>query len=207
MQGTRGTSLSDDENQPDTAEPVDAESAGSVLPAAAAEPGDASGAAARRIPVVFWLVALAAVAADQLSKALVLRELQPGKPVDLLGSVLRLHLVKNPGAAFSLGTGYTLILTAVATTVVVAVLVLSRKLRSTLWMVALGLMLGGALGNLGDRYLREPGPFRGHVIDFLELPYWPVFNIADMCVVSAAVLMVLQTMRGIGLDGTREDRG
>jgi signal peptidase II len=162
--------------------------------------------ATRRTTVLFAVVALLAVAADQITKAIALRALTPGETVDLVGSVLRLNLVRNSGAAFSIGAGFTLVLTLIATGVVIVVLRLSRRLRSKVWTVALGLLLGGALGNLTDRFFRDPGPLRGHVIDFLELPRWPIFNLADTAVVCAAVLMVVQTFRGVSLDGAR-DRG
>jgi signal peptidase II len=78
-----------------------------------------------------------------------------------------------------------------------------RSLTSRGWAVALGLLLGGALGNLSDRVFRSPGPFRGHVVDWLELPHWPVFNIADSAIVAGGILAVLLAFRGIELDGTR----
>ena len=110
--------------------------------------------------------------------------------------VLSLVLVRNPGAAFSLGTGTTIIFTGIALTISAVILRTARRLGSTGWAIALGGMLGGALGNLGDRLFRSPGVGRGHVIDFLQLPHWPVFNVADSCVVGAAALMVLLTLRG-----------
>jgi signal peptidase II len=212
MQGTRGASLTPD----DPVEPSDADTdetngpddtpAGADRTPAPEDAGtpDEPPPAPRRLPLLFAAVAVFALGADQLTKALALRHLDPGEPVDLVGSLLRLHLVRNPGAAFSIGTGFTLVLTLVASAVVIVVLRLSTRLRSVGWTIALGLLLGGALGNLTDRFFRDPSPLRGHVIDFLELPYdWPVFNLADTAVVSAAVLMVLQTLRGVGLDGRR----
>ena len=91
---------------------------------------------------------------------------------------------------------------------VAVVLWLSRRIASIGWALALGLLLGGVGGNLTDRIVREPEPFHGHVVDFLMLPNWPVFNIADICINVAAGLIILQTFRGISLDGTRDsDRG
>ncbi len=197
MQRTRRTPLSGNEpaeGHTDPTEPVE-ESAGSRTPELRP-----------RTPLLFAAVALVVLVADQVTKAIALRSLEPGEPVNLIGSVLRFHLVKNPGAAFSLGTGYTVVLTCVAVGVAATVIHLSRRLRSKVWTIALGLLLGGALGNVGDRFFREPAPLRGHVVDFLELPHWPIFNLADSAIVTAAVLMVLQTLRGIGLDGTREQR-
>ncbi len=170
----------------------------------AADEGAAEPPRRRRTTVLFVTVALAALVADQVTKTIALRSLEPGEPVDLIGSLLRFHLVRNPGAAFSLGTGYTVVLTCIAVGVAAAVVHLSRRLRSTGWTIAFGLLLGGALGNLSDRFFRDPAPLRGHVIDFLELPSWPIFNLADTAIVTAACLMVLQTLRGIGLDGTKD---
>jgi signal peptidase II len=133
----------------------------------------------------------------------VVRELSDREPVTLLGGLLTLRLVRNPGAAFGFAQGLTIAFTVVAVAVVVVILRLSRRLRSTPWAVALGLVLGGAVGNLVDRIFRAPGPGRGHVVDFLELPHWPVFNLADSAIVTAAVLMVLLSARGLSYDGTR----
>jgi signal peptidase II len=87
---------------------------------------------------------------------------------------------------------------------VVVVLWLSRRLGSTGWALALGFLLGGVSGNLTDRIMREPEPFHGHVVDFLMLPNFPVFNVADICINIAASLIILQTFRGINLNGSRE---
>ena len=86
------------------------------------------------------------------------------------------------------------------------VLWVSRRLGSALWAVALGLLLAGVAGNLTDRLFREPGPMRGHVVDFLRFPHWPIFNVADVCINVAAVLIVVQALRGIGVDGRRVTR-
>lgn len=155
---------------------------------------------------MFAAVALLVLGIDQLTKAIVLAKLEPGDPVNVIGSFVRFNLVKNPGAAFSLGTGYTVVLTVIAVGVAAAVINLSRRLNSVGWTAAFGLLLGGAAGNLCDRFFREPAPFRGHVIDFVQLPHWAIFNCADTAIVTAACLMVLQTLRGIGLDGRRDLR-
>jgi signal peptidase II len=97
----------------------------------------------------------------------------------------------------------TWIFTVVATAVAITIVRVSRKLGSVGWSVALGLLLGGALGNLSDRLFRAPGFAVGHVVDFLELPYWPVFNVADSCIVSSALLIALLGLRGIAIDGSR----
>ncbi|MET1058699.1 MAG: signal peptidase II, partial [Nocardioides sp.] len=123
--------------------------------------------------------------------------------VELLGPWFGLHLTRNPGAAFSTGTAYTGALTVLSIVAVCVVLWVSRRLGSTLWAVALGLLLAGVAGNLTDRLFREPGPMRGHVVDFLRFPNWPIFNVADVCINIAAVLIVVQALRGIGVNGRR----
>ena len=159
-----------------------------------------------RLPLLL-AVAGAVLLADLVSKALAVRELSDRDPVELLGGLLTLRLVRNPGAAFGLAQGLTVAFTVVAGIVVVVILRLSRRLRSTPWAVALGLVLGGAVGNLVDRVFRAPAPGRGHVVDFLELPHWPVFNLADSAIVTAAVLMVLLSALGLSYDGTRAGSG
>ncbi len=167
-------------------------------------------AAHRRTPTLparrLWLFALVAVvawSADVASKAVAVHLLAGQGSVDVIPGVLDLTLARNPGAAFSVGTSLTQVLTVVAGAVVVVIAWLSMRIRDRVWAVALGLLLGGALGNLTDRMLREPGPFRGHVVDFLRLPHWPVFNLADSCIVVAALLIAVQALRGAALNGTR----
>ncbi len=161
------------------------------------------GPAGRSRLVLLLGVAAAVLVADALSKALVVRELSEREPVSLLGGLLTLRLVRNPGAAFGFAQGLTIAFTLVAVGVVVVILRLSRRLRSTPWAIALGLVLGVAVGNLVVRLFRAPAPGRGHVVDVLELPHWPVFNLADSAIVTAAVLMVLLSARGLSYDGTR----
>lgn len=153
-----------------------------------------------------WLAGAAAVAylVDQGSKAWAVRALADND-VALVGDLLTLHLTRNPGAAFSMGTEFTVLLTFVAITAVIVILVLARRVKSPLWGFGLGILLGGVAGNLTDRLLRDPAPFRGHVIDFLQLPHWPIFNVADMCINVAAGVIVVQTLRGVHLDGTRDE--
>ena len=152
---------------------------------------------------MFVAVALVAYALDLGSKQWALSALADGdRP--LIGDWLTLHLTFNPGAAFSTGTDFTIVFTCLAAVAVAVVLWLSRRVASTGWALALGLLLGGVAGNLTDRVVREPEPFHGHVVDFLMLPNWPVLNIADMCINVAAALIILQTFRGIRLDGSRD---
>lgn len=181
MQAARGTSLSDAENPPST---------------------HPSGAAPRfRLTVA--VVAIGAYAVDVISKSIAVAKLSGGVDVELLGSWFVLHLTRNPGAAFSTGTEFTVLLTLIAIIAAAVVVYLSRRVGSRGWAWAFGLLLAGICGNLTDRLLRDPGPFRGHVVDFLMVPHWPVFNVADICINVAAGLILLLAIRGIGIDGTR----
>src|SRR5690625_2565255 len=156
----------------------------------------------RRIVLLLWLAAGIAVV-DQVTKYLAEARLTPGVVNPLLGDLLGLQLIYNPGAAFSLATGMTWIFTVITVAVVVYVLRVARRLYSTPWAVALGLLLGGALRNLYDRLLREPGFGRGHVVDFINYNGWFVGNVADIAIVAAAVLIALLALLGREVDGTR----
>ena len=152
-------------------------------------------------------VAAFVLAADIITKALVVMHLRPTEPVHLLDNVLMLNLLRNSGAAFSVGTGNTIIFTAIAVGVVIYITRTARNLRSIGWAIALGLLLGGALGNLVDRLFRAPGFLRGDVVDWIEVTrYWPVFNLADSAIVCGGILTVLLAMFGYHLDGTHGDR-
>jgi signal peptidase II len=140
-------------------------------------------------------------ALDLVTKALAENALADRGPVDLVGSLLRLNLTRNAGAAFSTGTSWTPVIAVFAAVALVVVLALALRVRTTGWAWALGLLLAGIAGNLTDRIFREPGPLRGHVIDFLQLPHWPIFNVADICINVAAVLIVVQSARGVPLAG------
>lgn len=156
-----------------------------------------------RLPWLVPAIAALVLLADQGSKWAAVEHLAGRGRVDVIDGVLWLHLTRNAGAAFSMATGATWLLTIVALVVVVAIIRISRNLGSRAWALALGLLLGGALGNLGDRLFRAPSFFHGHVIDFLEFPHWPIFNLADSSIVTAAVLIALLSVRGIGIDGRR----
>jgi signal peptidase II len=148
------------------------------------------------------------VALDQLTKVLVIHDLTENVPVTVIQGWQQFRLIRNPGAAFSLATGATWIFTIIATVVSLVIVRISRQLGSGWWAVALGLLLGGALGNLVDRLFRAPGFGRGHVVDFIEylrFPFmdFPVFNVADSCIVVAAGLIAVLGLRGIGVDGSR----
>jgi signal peptidase II len=157
-------------------------------------------------PKVRLLLGVAAfvITADAISKAIAVAHIREYTYIHLIGNLLMLTLTRNGGAAFNLGgTGMTIVFTAIAASVVAYILRAARNLRSTGWAITLGLLLGGASGNLIDRIFRAPGFLRGDVIDWIELPHWPVFNVADSSIVCAGVLVVLLSMRGIRLDGTR----
>jgi signal peptidase II len=148
-----------------------------------------------------------ALAVDAASKAYAVHELAGRAPVQVVGDLLRLTYARNPGAAFSTGTAYTPVISAVAVVAAIVVGWLLRRVRSLGWAWAFGLLLAGIVGNLADRIFRDPGPFHGHVVDFIQLPHWPVFNVADICINLAAALILLQAVRGVRLDGSRERPG
>jgi signal peptidase II len=153
---------------------------------------------------VWAAVATTAYVCDQATKWWAQHSLTEGVPKRLVGSWFKLNLSHNAGAAFSTGTSYTVVLTVIALIVIAVCIRMARRLGSLGWAVALGLVLGGALGNVTDRIFRAPSPFRGHVVDFLQVPHWPVFNIADSSISVAAVLFVLLSLRGVRLDGSVE---
>ncbi|GGF37840.1 lipoprotein signal peptidase [Marmoricola endophyticus] len=154
--------------------------------------------------LTFLGVGVLSLVVDQVTKALAADRLADGASVRVVGDLLRFTLVFNPGAAFSTGTQFTVGLSVLAIVASVVVLWFGFRARTPLWSVGLGLLLAGVTGNLADRLFRAPGPMRGHVVDFLQLPSWPVFNVADMCINVGAVVLVLQAFRGVRLDGRRE---
>lgn len=161
----------------------------------------------RRIGVLL-AVAATILTADVITKAVVVATLRDGHVVRLLGGLVKLLVTRNPGAAFSLGgPSVTAFFALIAVGVVVFILRTSRRIRSLAWAVTLGLLLGGATGNLLDRLLRAPGPFRGWVVDWIELPHWPVFNVADSSIVCGGILAVLLAMRNVRIDGVRPTEG
>lgn len=166
-----------------------------------------TGTASRRLLMLLFGIAAVSLAFDVLTKVVAVARLEDEPPVRLLGGAVYLVLVRNPGAAFSLATGLTWLLALLAIVVVGVIVWLAPKLRSTGWAVGLGLVLGGACGNLVDRLFREPGPLQGHVVDFLSLfapdgSVWPVFNVADSAIVCGGALVVLMSLLGRDYDGT-----
>ncbi|WP_255952480.1 signal peptidase II [Streptomyces odontomachi] len=155
----------------------------------------------RRIAVLF-AVAVVAYLLDVVSKVIVVAKLEHHEAIELIGDWLRLVAIRNPGAAFGMGEAFTVIFTLIAAAVIFVIIRLARKLYSVPWAVALGLLLGGALGNLTDRLFRSPGVFEGEVVDFIAPKYFAVFNLADSAIVCGGILIVLLSFRGLDPDGT-----
>jgi signal peptidase II len=173
------------------------------VPARPAQPAEQR----QRRVLLFAIAAVVILALDVLSKVLVVAQLpETHQPVRILGGVIYLDQTRNSGAAFSLGTGFTVILTLVAVVVVVVIVRTASRMRSTGWALALGLVLGGALGNLADRLFRAPGVGRGHVVDWISAfgpdgAHWPIFNVADSAIVCGAILAAILALLGIEFDG------
>jgi signal peptidase II len=157
------------------------------------------------------LVAVLILTTDLVTKVLAVAQLEGREPLRVLGGAVYLVLYRNSGAAFSMATGMTWLLSLIAITVVIMIVRMAPKLRSAGWAVGLGLILGGAAGNLGDRLFRSPGPLRGHVVDWISAfapdgSVWPVFNIADSAIVVGGCLLVLLAIIGRDYDGRARGR-
>ncbi|GAC1367730.1 MAG: signal peptidase II [Pseudarthrobacter sp.] len=140
---------------------------------------------------------------DQLTKIWVTTTMVEGERIPVLPPLLNWYFIRNSGAAFSIGENVTWVFSIIMAGVSIAILFQVRKLGSAWWALALGLLLGGALGNLTDRLFREPSFAMGHVVDFIQLPNFAIFNIADSAVVSAVSIICILTLRGVSLDGSR----
>jgi signal peptidase II len=165
------------------------------------------GSRARAVTVLV-AVSILAVVADIVTKQLVITHLREGQPARIIPGVLYFDLIRNGGAAFSMGTRVTWVFPAIAIVVVAAIAYLSTRLRSIGWAISLGLVVGGALGNLIDRLFRAPGPFRGEVVDFISLfsnsgRGFAIFNFADSCLTIGVILAVVLELTGRHRDGTR----
>jgi signal peptidase II len=158
--------------------------------------------------LIFGGVMLVGLAADVVTKIVVVDRLDPESPVRLLGGLLTLRLIRNPGAAFSQGQQLTYLFAIAGIGVLLFVLLrLVPRLGHPGWSIALGLLCAGVAGNLTDRLFRRPGVLRGHVVDFIQLPHFAIFNVADMCITSAAVLiMVLSVVKNVAVTGERYQR-
>ncbi|MGW2083821.1 signal peptidase II [Streptomyces sp. NPDC001880] len=155
----------------------------------------------RKVKVLF-AVAVCAYLLDLISKMIVVAKLEHHEPVEIIGDWLQLSVIRNSGAAFGIGEAYTVIFTCIAAGVIVVITRLARKLYSLPWAIALGLMLGGALGNLTDRIFRAPGAFQGAVVDFIAPAHFAVFNLADSAIVCGGILVVILSFKGLDPDGT-----
>ena len=179
---------------------------------AAGEPaaGEPAAPGRRRIGLLATVAALV-LAADVVSKVVVVATLSDRPPARLLGGLVYLIEARNAGAAFSFAQGATVLFTAIAALVIGVILRSASQLRSLPWAVCLGLILGGAAGNLSDRIFRSPGPLRGRVVDWISVldpggRVWPVFNLADSAIVCGGVLAVLLAFAGYELTGIRNRR-
>ncbi|MFE5756169.1 signal peptidase II [Streptomyces massasporeus] len=175
-------------------------------PAGASGTGEAEATAERprgrrRIAVLFAVAAFA-YALDLISKLIVVAKLEHHPPIEIVGDWLKFEAIRNAGAAFGFGEAFTVIFTMIAAAVIVVIARLARKLYSLPWAIALGLLLGGALGNLTDRIFRAPGVFEGAVVDFIAPKHFAVFNLADSAIVCGGILIVLLSFRGLDPDGT-----
>jgi len=146
----------------------------------------------RRLFATAWTIWLF----DFVSKEWALKTLS-AQPRKILGSFLQLTLVHNSGAAFSLATGFTIIFSILALAVVIAVIYFSPQITSGGWQLSIGLLLGGVLGNLTDRIFRDPSFLSGYVIDWIQIPHWPVFNLADSAISIAAIMAFVLSVRNI----------
>jgi len=155
--------------------------------------------------IILGVAAAVIYAGDQLSKAWVVANLPEGVVTPILGNVLVFQFARNPGAAFSFATGATWVFSLLAVGVAVVIVVTARKIRSVAWAAVFGLLLGGTLGNLTDRLVREPSFGQGHVIDFISTPWMmpAIYNVADSAIVVSMVLLVILILFGFQLDGTR----
>ncbi|MGO4187261.1 signal peptidase II [Pseudarthrobacter sp. TAF60_1] len=174
------------------------------LAADAAHPAPSSPRPRKRLLLsLFAGFAAFAYAFDQLTKIWVTTTMVEGERIPVLPPLLHWYFIRNSGAAFSIGENVTWVFSIIMAGVSLAILFQVRKLGSAWWALALGLLLGGALGNLTDRLFREPSFAMGHVVDFIQLPNFAIFNIADSAVVSAVSIICILTLRGISLDGSR----
>lgn len=165
----------------------------------------------RRSIAALAAVAIAVIALDAATKNLALAHLTPGESPRILGGLVYLSLIRNSGIAFGLASGATVLIACIALAAVVVIIRVAPRLRSVPWAVVLGLLLGGAVGNLLDRAFRGPGFLDGRVVDFISVfgpdaQHFPAFNIADSAITVGAVALILFSFLDVGLDGRRRPR-
>lgn len=180
---------------------TEAEQAGRPAGVTTTADGKSAPRGRRRIAALL-LVAAFAYLVDLGSKLAVVAQLEHHDPIQVVGTWLQLEVIRNRGAAFGIGEAMTIVFTVIATAVIVAIARIARKLYSLPWAIALGLLLGGAFGNLTDRLFRSPGGFEGGVVDFIAVPHFAVFNLADSAIVCGGFLIVILSFRGLDPDGT-----
>lgn len=152
--------------------------------------------------VVTFTLAFTIWLLDQIGKFAAVANLENKPAIEVVGQFVQFNFIRNSGAAFSIGAGMTIVFTLIASAVVVVIVRSASKLGSLGWALALGGLLGGALGNLTDRVFRSPGLFRGHVVDYIQMPPFGIFNIADIAISFSAIALVVLAIRGIHLDGS-----
>ncbi|CAL9410893.1 signal peptidase II [Streptomyces sp. NPDC093808] len=200
--GTPDTPDADRDGQDRDGEDRDLRDRDGREPAGAADGTEAERPRGKRRIAVLFAVAAVAYALDLVSKMIVVAKLEHHEPIEVVGDWLRFEAIRNAGAAFGFGEAFTVIFTVIAAAVIVVIFRLARKLYSLPWAIALGLLLGGALGNLTDRIFRSPGVFEGAVVDFIAPKGFAVFNLADSAIVCGGILIVLLSFRGLDPDGT-----
>lgn len=161
------------------------------------DPTTLTGAQLRRWRLVMVVIAVAGYGLDQWTKAKAVAHLDPDDPPSWLGGFFTLRLLRNPGAAFSMGSTATVLISLFAIAMLIVVCAWGvPKARHRWSLIACGMLIAGICGNLTDRIFREPGPLRGHVVDFISLPHFAVFNVADIFITCTAILVVLVSIFG-----------
>ncbi|MFD8708405.1 signal peptidase II [Kitasatospora sp. NPDC059648] len=208
MISTQGSPQTRDDAVPNPADDAEVAVVESAEPAESAGAGPVTGATVvdkpkgRRRVGVLLVVAVLAFLIDLGSKLLVVAKLENHAAIKVIGDVVTFQVIRNSGAAFGMGQALTVVFTMIASAVIVVIWRIARRLYSLPWAIALGLLLGGALGNLADRLFRAPGVFRGHVVDFISVQHFAVFNLADSAIVCGGILVVLLSFRGSNPDGS-----
>lgn len=185
---------------PDIPDAEGADGAEPQQPSEGASPTD--GGRDKKKILVLLGVAVLAYLLDLISKMIVVAKLEHQEPIEIFGEWLKFDAIRNAGAAFGLGEAFTVVFTAIAAIVIIVIIRLARKLYSLPWAIALGLLLGGALGNLTDRIFRAPGVFKGAVVDFIAPAHFAIFNLADSAIVCGGILIVILSFKGLDPDGT-----